>query len=492
MGNSERYNNIDTDEIKAIFAAFAKGVSAGKQQDADNKAHATALYDSFDHEHLWHPYTSAIKPLPAFKVKSAHDRTLVLDDGTELIDAMSSWWCAVHGYQVPEITKALQDQAATLSHVMFAGLTHEPAIELGKKLLKLVPDMDYVFYGDSGSVAVEIAMKMAMQAQEGHNRFYTVLGGYHGDTLHAMSVSDPCGMHRAYTKAIPEQVFVSAPKTPYPGAILGEEPLTKDEIEESIDADPEDVLCEEDLDALQELEDESNAGYYNSAAIIVEPMVQGAGGMNFYHPAYLKKLREICEESGTLLIFDEIATGFGRTGKLFAYEHAGIVPDIMLLGKALTGGYMTLSAVLATKEVAEQVSDYSKYDKKATNGTQAFMHGPTFMANPLACATASASLDYLQSYDAPQKARDIEKRFKEGLLPATKFASVKQVRVLGAIAVIELKQKPNVAQVMQWCLQYGVWLRPMGKLLYAMPPLTMTAQEQERVINAMLNIAQRC
>lgn len=440
------------------------------------------LTDSFDQKHLWHPYTSALDPLPAFKVVGAHERTLVLADGTELLDAMSSWWCCVHGYNLPAINEALKHQVDQFAHVMFAGLTHQPAIDLGKRLLSLVPsNLQHIFYADSGSVATEVAMKMAMQYQiaKGYKRktcFVTVRAGYHGDTWNAMSVCDPAGMHTVFGQDLPFRYFAENPHTPFPGSIITSDSARATHTTDvAQDAVPESI--HQDLASLKQILDEHHD---KIAAFILEPIVQGAGGMYFYHPEFLNQAKKLCEQYDVLLILDEIATGFGRTGKLFATNHTQITPDIMLLGKGLTAGYMTLSAVLCSEQVAAAISQAEPH---------VFMHGPTFMANPLACAVACASIDYLLSYDYQGQAKMIEQAFKRGLQAVANFKCVKQVRACGAIGVVEMHERINVKAVEQACLRLGVWLRPMGNLLYAMPPLTTTAQEIEQMINAMVVIA---
>lgn len=402
-----------------------------------------------DRAHVWHPYSTVLDPPPVFAVSRAEGVRIELADGTSLIDGMSSWWSVIHGYNHPVLNEAIGAQLGRMAHVMFGGLTHEPAVRLAQRLVDITPAaLSTVFFSDSGSVAVEVALKMAIQYQaaRGHparQKFLTVRGGYHGDTFGAMSVCDPVtGMHTLFSAALPAQVFAPRPACRFGG--------------EWSDAD-----IEETARLLARHRDEV-------AAVIIEPIVQGAGGMWFYHAEYLRRLRALCDEHGVLLIADEIATGFGRTGRLFACEHAGIAPDILCLGKGLTGGYMTLAATLGSAEVARTI---------CSGSPGVFMHGPTFMANPLACSVALASIDLLLGQPWQARIAEIEAGLARGLAPCRALPQVKEVRVLGAIGVVELHREVDMRTIPHSFVARGVWVRPFGRLVYVMPAYVMNAAD---------------
>ncbi|HHB1594427.1 TPA: adenosylmethionine--8-amino-7-oxononanoate transaminase [Vibrio campbellii] len=417
---------------------------------------------AFDRQHIWHPYTSTLTPLTCYPVASASGVHIKLEDGTELVDGMSSWWSTIHGYNHPHLNQAAHLQIDQVSHVMFGGITHQPAISLCKKLLSLAPsNLEHVFLADSGSVAVEVSLKMALQywhaKGERRPKLLTLRHGYHGDTFAAMSVTDPDNsMHSLYKGFLPEHIFAKSPTCGY-----------WDEWK------PED---------LADFERKIETHHQELAAVILEPIVQGAGGMRIYHPEFLKGVRRLCDKYGLLLIADEIATGFGRTGKLFACEHADIQPDILCVGKALTGGYMTLSATLASKHVADTVCG---------GDAGCFMHGPTFMGNPLACAVATASLELIEQGNWQQQTQQIETLFSELLPKLEKYDLVKSTRWLGAIGVVETHRPVNMETIQALFVEHGVWIRPFGKLIYMMPPFISKPEDIEKLVNAIDAALQR-
>ncbi|VAW70189.1 Adenosylmethionine-8-amino-7-oxononanoate aminotransferase [hydrothermal vent metagenome] len=413
-----------------------------------------------DRQFIWHPYSALQNDLPVFPVVSAEGVRLKLADGRELIDGMSSWWCAIHGYNHPQMNRAIKNQLDNMSHVMFGGLTHPPAVKLAETLVKITPDsLTSVFFSDSGSVAVEVAMKMAIQYWHDKNlplknKFLTVRNGYHGDTFGAMSVSDPdTGMHSLFNCSLTQQIFIDAPASRF-----------------------SEKCSQTDLDNLHSALQQHHT---QLAAFILEPIVQGAGGMRFYSADFLNRARQLCDEFNVLLIFDEIATGFGRTGKLFACEHSQIQPDIMCIGKALTGGYLTLAATLVNSEIAKTIS----------NGSPGiFMHGPTFMANPLACAAANASIELLLQSDWKNKIKQIEHWLLNSLKKCSELNNIEEVRVLGAIGVVECKQPVNMLKIQKAFVEQGVWVRPFGKLIYLMPPYIINKDDTETLCHVIYKI----
>ncbi|WP_344942332.1 adenosylmethionine--8-amino-7-oxononanoate transaminase [Actinomadura miaoliensis] len=417
---------------------------------------------AFDRDHIWHPYAPMPAAVPPELVVSASGVRLTLADGTELIDGMSSWWAAIHGYNHPELNAAVTGQLGRMAHVMFGGLTHPGAVRLAERLVELTPEpLTKVFFADSGSVAVEVAIKMALQywrsrGRPERHRLLTVRGGYHGDTFGDMAVCDPVnGMHQLFTDVLARHVFAPPPPLGY--------------------------LAEPDQAYLDELAALAAAHADELAGIIVEPVVQGAGGMRFYAPEYLRALRELADEHDLLLILDEIATGFGRTGEMWGCDHAEIAPDIMCVGKALTGGYMTMAATLCSDRVAHGIT---------TGEAGVLMHGPTYMANPLAAAVAAASIDLLLSRDWRDEVDTIEAVLTAGLDGAEELPGVRDVRVLGAIGVIEAREPVDVPAVQKIAMDHGVWLRPFGRLVYTMPPYVCTVEETERIADAMYAIAE--
>lgn len=418
----------------------------------------------FDRQHIWHPYTSMLSPLPVYPVVRADGCELELEDGRKLIDGTASWWSAVHGYNHPRLNQAISSQLSQMAHVMFGGITHQPAVALCQQLLKMVPaNLSKVFLADSGSIAVEVALKMALQYWQGvgqtqKTRLVSLRKGYHGDTFAAMAVCDPHdSMHSMFSQLLPQHDFLPAPQSAFAGPF--------------------------DANDLAPLRDLLRQSANDIAAIILEPIVQGYGGMRFYHPDYLRGVRELCDQYQVLLIADEIATGFGRSGKLFACEHAAINPDILCLGKALSGGYLTLAATLCSDEIARGIS------LSAAGG---LMHGPTFMANPLACAVALESIRIIAEGHWQQQVAAIEQQLSAELAPCAKLATVKQVRVLGAIGVLEMRQKVDVAKLQAQFVERGVWVRPFNNLIYIMPPFTISSAQLSRLTSSMYEVASSC
>ena len=419
-------------------------------------------WQAFERTHVWHPYASMLDPLPAYAVRSAEGVYLQFEDGRQVIDGMASWWCAIHGYNVPELNAAVEQQLERMAHVMFGGLTHEPAARLAEKLLAIAPaNMNHLFFSDSGSVSVEVAIKMALQywqaqGKKQKTRLLTIRRGYHGDTFGAMAVCDPVsGMHHLFTDLLAKHLFADAPTA------------------------QDDTQWQDDQ--IVSFRTLIEAHHNEIAAVILEPIVQGAGGMHIYAPEFLRQVRRLCDEFDVLLILDEIATGFGRTGNLFACEEADIEPDIMCLGKALTGGYLTLAATLCSTEVCRGIH---------ADNSGVLMHGPTFMANPLACAVALASIELLLASPWQQRVATIEAQLKDELAPCRSLPAVADVRIKGAIGVIEMRHPLNMEHVQQHLIDQGVWLRPFGRLLYTMPPYVISPEQLSRVTLAMRSVCE--
>lgn len=418
---------------------------------------------AWDRRHVWHPYASLSNPPPVFPAASARGTHITLADGTKLVDAVSSWWCVAHGHNHPKIVEAIQRQAEKMSHVMFGGFTHEPAVELSRRICQITPPgLDRVFFADSGSIAVEVASKMAVQFQRAagkprRTKLVALKGGYHGDTCGAMALSDPDGMHELYSGIMPRHFFAEQPKSPFGARWLAS-----------------------DFDSMLRLV-EKHGG--EIAAMICEPVFQAANAMWFYNPEYLRRMRKLCDETGILLVFDEIAAGFYRTGPLWAHEHAGAgaaTPDIMCVGKALTGGSISLAATIASGRVAETIS---------AGRPSAFMHGPTFMANPVACAAGCASLELFADGAYAADVSRIEQNFRAGLAGLAALDGVKSVRVLGAVGVVELCAMPRTEDIRRVILETGVWLRPFGHFVYSIPPLCTTDAELSLICEAIGEVA---
>ncbi len=422
----------------------------------DTRSDKVKRISALDGAHIWHPYASFTPPIAPLPVRRAEGVDIYLEDGRKLIDGMASWWCAIHGYNHPILNEAVDNQIKKMSHVMFGGLTHEPAAELARTLVEITPEpLNRVFFADSGSIAVEVAMKMALQywlslGKPGKCRFATVRNGYHGDSFGCMSVCDPIsGMHEKFSNVLPPVHFLPAPQL---GFSL--------------------PVAEDDISGIQEL---FTANHQEIAAFIIEPVVQGAGGMRIYNPHYLQTLRRLCDEFNILLIFDEIATGFGRTGELFASHHARVSPDILTLGKAICGGYMTLAATLTTDKISDGIS----------SGDSVLMHGPTFMANPLACAVALASTELLLAGPWQERVKAIEDTLSETLTPLKNLPQVADVRCIGAIGVIEMRQPVDITTAQPVFIEAGVWLRPFGHLIYCMPPYIVSDSQLHQITCAM-------
>lgn len=422
----------------------------------------TSQVSTIDQQHIWHPYSSLTNPIPAYHVVSAEGVRLKLADGRELIDGMASWWSAIHGYNHPYLNTAIKHQIDSMSHVMFGGITHEPAAKLAQTLVDITPaGLEKVFFSDSGSVGVEVALKMAIQywysqGNSEKSRILSLRKGYHGDTFGAMSVCDPVtGMHHLFSNTLAKQLFTESPRCNF-----------NDTWDERYIVD---------------IKSQLEKHHHELAAVILEPILQGTGGMHFYSPTYLKRVRELCDEYDVLLIADEIATGFGRTGKLFACEWAGISPDILCLGKALTGGYMTLAATLCTTKVSDGICH---------GEAGVFMHGPTFMGNPMACSAANASIDLLLNSNWEKQIENIERQLKSGLAPAKNYDNVTDVRCLGAVGVIELKEPVDVATIQKQFVDNGIWVRPFGSRVYVMPPYIISSQDLDTLTSNMLKVVE--